>query len=409
MFRMISFLTLLGVIFFLVLPEKVQAQPSHSFEKILNLALQSHPLILEKKADQSTARAEKDASEYARFPTPTFERFSSSSLGARTGVFRVDQPLWTGGKITAGIELSSARYDAASASVSESKLELTLKIISSYAEALRQRHRLSSSQSNVDEHEKLLNMIRRRVNQEISPISDQRLAESRLLQARSELVIINLSFRNSLNQLSQLCGESVGDVSWVGFEEKEVQLQLNQLIDEVIKKSPTIQRLSFNEQAASADIELKRANYFPQLSLRYENLSGGTLPSDSRALIVFSAQPGAGLSAISGVEAAISRRNSVREALSAAKRNLSERVTTSWNDWQSANALLSSASRANEISREVFDSYTRQYVIGKKSWIDVLNSVRELTQASYTLGDASAQVRSANHRLRADLGQINVY
>jgi adhesin transport system outer membrane protein len=42
-------------------------------------------------------------------------------------------------------------------------------------------------------------------------------------------------------------------------------------------------------------------------------------------------------------------------------------------------------------------------VIGRKSWLDVLNSVREAVQAKYTLEDARTQTVAAAMRLRAQM------
>jgi adhesin transport system outer membrane protein len=62
--------------------------------------------------------------------------------------------------------------------------------------------------------------------------------------------------------------------------------------------------------------------------------------------------------------------------------------------------------QASDISSDVFDSYARQYVIGRKSWIDVLNAVRETVQAQYTVDDARAQTASAAMRLRLECGLL---
>jgi adhesin transport system outer membrane protein len=62
--------------------------------------------------------------------------------------------------------------------------------------------------------------------------------------------------------------------------------------------------------------------------------------------------------------------------------------------------------RASDINAEVVDSYTRQFVIGRKSWVEVLNAVREATQARYLVVDARAQAGAAAWRLRALVGKL---
>ncbi|NTV09406.1 MAG: TolC family protein, partial [Zoogloea sp.] len=130
--------------------------------------------------------------------------------------------------------------------------------------------------------------------------------------------------------------------------------------------------------------------------------------NDSRALLVLQAQPGAGLSAGSGVDAAVARRDSVRMSYAAAERDLQERVTQDWNEWSAARLRLESAAQSQVMAAEVSESYARQYVAGRKSWLDVLNSVREATQAAFSVEDARSQALAAGMRLRAQCGKLDM-
>ena len=63
------------------------------------------------------------------------------------------------------------------------------------------------------------------------------------------------------------------------------------------------------------------------------------------------------------------------------------------------------------MAQAVFDSYARQYVAGRKGWIDVLNAVREISQSQFALADAEALLRSSGLRLwlltgEAPLGEV---
>ena len=64
--------------------------------------------------------------------------------------------------------------------------------------------------------------------------------------------------------------------------------------------------------------------------------------------------------------------------------------------------------RAGEITAEVFDSFARQFVIGRKSWLEVLNAVRESTQAQLAVADARAQQLAAALRLQLLTGALPV-
>jgi adhesin transport system outer membrane protein len=165
-----------------------------------------------------------------------------------------------------------------------------------------------------------------------------------------------------------------------------------------------LRRLTYEEDAASADITSKRSAYMPQLALRLERSRGQI--NDSRVMLVLLAQPGAGLSALSGVDAAVAKHEAVQMAREAAVRDTRERVTLDWNEWTAARLRLENASESGAMSTEVFESYARQYVIGRKTWSDVLNAVREATQSQFALEDARAQAIAASLRLSAQSGTL---
>lgn len=380
-----------------------QAQPAWTFEQVLQSALESHPAIMGKRSGQAAARADQKGAEWLRYPTPSIEAATQGG-GKDSGLVRLEQPLWSGGRISAAIDAAGSRLSAADAALNEAELDLTLKVIAAHTEALRQKARQQYAQSGVDEHEKLLAMIRRRVGQEISPLTDQRLAESRLYQVVNDLSQVTQAYNNALAQLAQLSGKPVADISAQGVSALGAPASLEAALSQALGYSPTLRRLTYEEEAANADIDSKRSAYMPQLSLRLEKNMGQTQASS--AMLVLQAQPGAGLSAGSGVDAAIARREAARMAREAAERSTNERIALDWNEWVAARLRQENAVQSRAMSTEVFESYTRQYVIGRKSWIDVLNAVREATQSQLALEDARAQVIAASLRLRAQAGTL---
>lgn len=379
-----------------------QAEPSWTFDQVLQSALASHPALQGKRSAQAAARAEQDGAEWQRYPALSVE--SAQTSNGNYGLVRIEQPLWTGGRITAGINAAGSRLNAASAALEEEKLNLTLRVIAAYTEALRQQARQQHATSGVAEHEKLLGMIRRRVEREVSSLTDQRLAESRMYQAVNDQSAANQALNNSLAQLTQLAGKPVVEVFALEMSELATPVGLHAVLSQALFYSPVLRRITYDEEAANADIAYRRSVYMPQLVLRLEKNIGPM--NDSRAMVVLLAQPGAGLSAMSGVDAAIAKREAVQMAREAAERDARERITLDWNEWTAARLRLENAGQSRTMSAEVFESYTRQYVIGRKTWVDVLNSVREATQSQFALEDVRAQTIAASLRLSAQSGTL---
>ena len=61
---------------------------------------------------------------------------------------------------------------------------------------------------------------------------------------------------------------------------------------------------------------------------------------------------------------------------------------------------LRTMSSALSSSKAVLESYERQFAAGRRSWMDLLNAMRELTQNDYARVEAHAQMAGSLHRLQ---------
>lgn len=381
-----------------------------TFDQVRQQAIDTHPSILAKQSSSLAAKADIDTASWQRYPTLTFEAAKDSSgNAATTNTLRIQQPLWAGGRITAGINAAQYRYDAADTAIEETKQDITLRVIAAYTEALRQQQRQEYAVKSVKAHEKLLAMISRRTEHEVSPRVDKDFAQSRLYQTMNDLSAINQALTTAYTQLSQLINDPVNKVGELDADTYGVPINKDSALQQALERSPTLRRLAAEEAAAGEDVESKRAAYWPQLTMRYENINdqtNGLANNNSRVLFVLDAQPGAGLSAKSGIEAAAARQQAAQQARDAALRDIREKVSLDWNELIAARIRHQNAELARAMTTEVFDSYTRQYTAGRKTWIDVLNAIREATLSELALADANAQIMGSALRLKLLTGNL---
>ena len=377
---------------------------------LVRAAQATHPTVMSRVSLKASAAADTDGAKWGRYPTPTVEAQRDRDTQTSTGLFRLQQPLWAGGRITGTIAAAEQREAAADAAVDEVKDEIARRVFAAYAEALRQQSRKLAAQASVTGHGDLLGMITRRVEAEVSPPIDRELAQSRYFQAVNELTLAEQGLSAALTQLSQLTGTIVTEVVLEDPESlPRPPATMADALSMAKENSATLVRLQKELEAANAEIDIKRSSYSPQLSLRYEREAGGDLPPDSRVLLVLEAQPGAGFSAVSGVNGAIGRREAARQAKEGAIRDLEERVYYDWNDVLAGRSRVSSSASAKGISTQVAESYSRQYMAGRKSWLDVLNAMREAATAEFTLADSQAQYLGARLRLALVTGSLGAW
>jgi outer membrane protein, adhesin transport system len=370
---------------------------------VIGRASLNYPSILSKVSSREAAAADVKTAEWQRYPSPSIETITDRS-GSNNFVLRVQQVLWAGGSVTNGIRSAKSLREASERAVREAQFDVASRVIDAYVDAVRQQDRLLISRKNLKQHELLDDAIKRRVASEVSPQVDQILSRTRLSQAVNDLSVINQALSRSQNSLAQLAGRSVTRVEPVDLQAMALPPDRDAALEQAVAASPTLSRLVFEEDAAEAQIKVKKAVFWPSLALRYEkgfnnNPSLYGSASDNRVMAVLEAQPGAGLSAFSGVASAVARKEAATQERRGVLLDLQRVISDAWSDMEAARNQLQVSATAQSSAEEVAESYKRQYIIGRKAWLDVLNSVREATQTELSVVDAKAQLSVATLRI----------
>jgi adhesin transport system outer membrane protein len=174
--------------------------------------------------------------------------------------------------------------------------------------------------------------------------------------------------------------------------------------------SPEIARQRFLAAAAASDIDVRKGQLMPTLAARVEHLRNpivGVNSSTDRALLAFEFQPGAGLSAFSAVREAEARRLAAMSAVEGSRLDLEQKLNSAWIDAQSSAAQREPLRILARTNVAIVDSFLRQYRVGRKSWLDVLNAQREAVQALYSLADVESQALSGALRVRLVTGALS--
>ena len=374
-------------------------------QALLSRALAQHPTVLQARNQAQASGYERRSAEWARFPS------LSSELRTQTGpsqnITRLEQPLWTGGRLTGQIKVAQAGERMALAQIEEAEVNVITQVATAFFELLRLQARLDGASRNVQEHERLLALIQRRVKAEISPPADETLAQARLQQAVSEHIQITRqrdAARVSLNQWSGEQVEGIKAPQTIAFVKQDEA----QLIERAQAASPTFRRLQAQLESAEAQMDVARAQAMPTVVAGHQRTWGYLYYGQLREQNYLSLQytPGAGLSALSNQQAAVSRAQAARAEMQTLQLNLSAQVKSALTELQAMAAQLAPASALLEGTGEVVDSYLRQYQVGRKNWLDVLNALREKTNALYNLADVQYGLQLAQVRLMIQSGDI---
>ena len=318
-------------------------------------------------------------------------------------------PIWMGGRINADIDLAKSKRDGALSGVSEAQQTVMLETIGFFFDYFKSEKKLEIASQNVDEHQRLYEIIERRVAAATSPDVDTMLAQARLQSARSAQIQA-ISVRDiSKASLELTVGQEIVSVL-VEDSPEPLGINLNEAVALGISVSPRIARIQSEVKGFEANIKSAKSALYPQVSLSYEKRYNDPDPSrvdQEETFVSVQFQPGAGFAAASSISAAKQRKQSARDSLEAEKRELRRQIKTAWNEYASVSFQLEPSKMLVDATTSVVESYLRQYAVGKKSWLDVLNAQREATQARNTLVDFEVQYLTSLYRLKVLMNEIN--
>ena len=387
------------------------AQPSvfSVVSPLLPLLLQKvtaeHPQVQSQIQNLQAAGMDIKVTQQAYWPTPSIsmERVQTQSLDpAYTGSpqvlsFRLQQPLWTGGRLTAQSNKAIATQAIEHARLFEIQQGLALKTLQAWTEVVMAQRQQQVLEKSETVQTQLLQKIRRRAEQGLSPLNEVNYANLRLVQVRQDRF-------NALQQENQAwirLTQWVPEAKNLGQTLIHPNIQL-QAVNELaltqalphweaisLDNSPLIRRLERVAQLQLAEVAEKRSALQPEVYVRAEHQRGNytyaNMPNTNRVFVGLSASTGAGLGLSYQLAALQNKHDGALQEIVAARRSVLEAVQT---DFLNANARQSKAEMLLlnlESSHEIQAAWERQFINGKKTWIDVMNAARETSQAELAI------------------------
>jgi adhesin transport system outer membrane protein len=331
---------------------------------------------------------------------------SRGPLGSTLTELQLEQPLWTGGRITANINAAEARAEAARHSVLEVRKTIIERAINAYAEAMRLQSRITIADAAIEDFEALTAMIDRRVENGISPKADAVNVRARLQQANSERLQLQLQRRNTRTELELLVGQRFSELT-VPQALLPSAISLEDAVHIALENAPELARLNAEERVAEETIAATRSSLSPSLSLRYQRIFGGsTLYATDQLFLGVTYQPGSGLSSLSAISEAEARRTGTTYAREATRLELMNRVRNLWQQADSSRRELTVLGDLVASTQEVYASCLRQFPVGRRTWLEVLLARRDATQAQYALSDTQWMGFAAELKLQLVTGQL---
>lgn len=385
-----------------VSPLQPQGLPEGLLDAV-EVSLSQNPQVLARLAELSALNSDLRAAKWQRFPNLSAEVLATTGGSNAADVdglafnLALEQPIWSGGAIGNSIDAARTSRNIGRTALREIRFDILLAITASYYDALLAFERVKALEEGLAEMQLLAGSIERRVMQEVSPASELRLARSRLTQLEVDITTARERGENAMLQLEELVG---APIPFPSFPTRNLtaQLPLEQAgLLEALSCSPRLERLRGEIDLADARMRVTRSALLPQLlfQLSQNELTG------ARAALALRWQTGNGLSQFAATDSAKARIERAIALLGQGDQETQRQVRAEYVTLR-ANQRREEAGEASlEAATELLAGYRRQFVAGRRSWLDVMNAAREKTLANVSLNDARVNVSGSATRILA--------
>ena len=369
---------------------------AQTLDELLAAVATYHPVMASSKR---TIRAAEESVESARgryWPSisTVLEAGSNKEVAAPSRRIALEQTLWDAGATGARVEAASAAVELAKRRMDRKEHELQLQVIDSWRAAHSSLGRHAVARRAADRLKAHEEMMERRVKADVSPSVDLELIRSQLLQEQIQIQKSQVSFALAVQRLEQLTGKQGLAQSLPKQPAIEPpQASESQMLDMlrgswsgVASQQPLVLEADAEVVQGERQLEAKRSDRWPQVYGRIDRAFGGTSKTVAFIGVRHTLDMGGVRSSeLAGLEAQVSALLANKDA---AVLEVQEQIQSGLSELEDSFRRFDSVKQAAASYLRIHNSYIRQFIAGRKTWLDVMNAMREVSQNEYAMNEA---------------------
>lgn len=392
--------------------QSISENNSTGLVKALQTALKYNPAMRGQLSQVKVQEYAVDVAKAGRYPSMSISGDNMDDDYTEATLV-INQPLWSFGKIDSAIGLAQANYQVETQGLLQVKRELLVETATAYAQVQSARQKIQVAELNVAEHQSLYQRIKRRKAAQLASVTDVNLANSRLLQAESDLLSYQGELKTSNNELYALTMKSVATVEPIDGALITLP-NAQEVMALAVKESADLAYASEQVNVSKMQLSQQQAAPLPTLSLRLQKSLLETDPGDDVdrtqfGLVIEGQFDGMGVASFKQMKGAAEQINAAKYQLDSARNEVLREVKNLLVNRQWLDGVRESQRRTQQALEVTMESYFRQYESNRKSWVEALNSQRELTQMRYSLIGSEYQWMVLSLQLSALIGQLDSF
>ncbi|MEZ8030103.1 agglutination protein [Enterovibrio norvegicus] len=341
----------------------------------------------------------------------TTEASGEKSFNRKDATLSLTQLIWDG---TTGnnIERSEFEAEAQRFQLLSDAQDKTLRVTEVYVAVLKAAQLLSLSEANVEVHEKILGDIKRRAESGIGSTADLSQVEARVARAFTNMLAARSNLEDAESEFYRVVGAEPVNPTDPEVDELSLPTTRDAALERAIELNPVIKLATYDIDAARAQYRLNKGNFYPTLSFEasqnWSDDAGGVEEQvdEFSAMLRLRVNLYNGGSDTADVRRSAYQLNKSKDIFDNAYRLLEESTRLSWSAYQLTEQQKIYLAEHVDAASETVIAYEKQFRIGRRTLLDLLNTENELFEARRSYLDAHYANITAKYRVLNSTGSL---
>lgn len=323
----------------------------------------------------------------------------------------LSQLIWDGSTID-NIERSEFEAESQRFQLLADAQDKSLSVSESYVSVLLSRQLLRLSEDNVEIHKKILTDIERRAESGIGSTADLSQVEARMARAITNMFAAKSNLDDAKTQFFRLVNREIDNPIDPEVDALYLPATLDEAISYALKLNPVLKLSLVDIDAANAQYQQNKGTFYPTFTFEADQSWRNDADGVEEDVDEFSAMLRMRFNLYNGGgdQASVRRSayqiNKSKEILNNTSRLLKESTRLSWSAFQLTEQQKEYLAEHVDAASETVIAYEKQFRIGRRTLLDLLNTENELFEARRSYLDAHYSNITAKYRVLNSMGTL---
>ena len=405
-----------------------QAQ-AQSLPEAIQQALQAHPQVQADISGRRAADFQLKAAKGGYLPsidvfagygregtddpsTRTLRDDHWTSLTRGESSVRLQQMLFDGFATSSEVARQQAGVDARAFGLLATTERTALDAVQVYLDVLRREELVRLAEENLKSHQRMFDQIHLRSARGVGSTADSDQADARLAQARNNLLTEQTNLADARVNYLSVVGSPPGALSQPAGLPAQLPSSLEQAKRLLVENNPQLHSAEAEVRAAERQYDAAKAAFYPRFDAEVSRSADSNIDgqrghvNEWQGMLRMRYNLLAGGSNRAELQARAYQVDQARDVRNNALRVLNEDLGLAWNALLNAREQKSIAADYVRSSLRVREAYQKQFSLGDRTLLDLLDNENELFAAQRRLADLTFAELYSQYRIKAALGEL---